>query len=77
MRKEVAEIGGLREEVKNSSTRLDDAYTTTHHQQLFLEQLDWKERRNNIIITRLSEDTDDMGLTNEERIKNGVRRCKV
>lgn len=68
MRKEVAEIGGLREEVKNLSTRLDDAYMTIHHQQLFLEQLDGKERLNNIIITGLSEDTDDMGSTDGERI---------
>lgn len=69
IREEVAEIKGLRVEVKNLSTRLDDAYTTIHHQQLFLEYLDGKERRNNIVITGLHEETDEMGSTDVEKIK--------
>lgn len=41
---------------------------TIHHQQRFFEQLDGKERLNNIIITGLSEDTDDMGSTDGGKI---------
>lgn len=68
MREEVAEIKGLRDEVMKLSTRLDDAYTTIHHQQLFLEHLDGKERRNNIIITGVNEENDDMGSNDGEKI---------
>ena len=69
MRKEVAEIRGLRQEVESLSTRLDDAYTTIHHQQLFLEYLDGKERRRNVVITGVSENADELGGTDEEKVK--------
>ncbi len=69
MREEVAEIRGLRQEVQTLSVRLDDAYTTIHHQQMFLEYLDGKERRQNIVITGVSENDDDLGSTDRAKVK--------
>lgn len=65
MREEVVEIKGLKEEVKNFSTRLDDAYATIHQQQMFLEHVDG---RNNTVITGVNEDN-DMGSNDGEKVK--------
>ena len=69
IREEVAEIKGLREEVKNLSTRLDDAYATIYQQQMFLEHVDGRERRNNIVITGVNEDNDDMESNDGEKVQ--------
>ena len=59
IRKEVEEVKNLKQEVQRLSDRLDEAYNVIHHQQLFLESLDNKERRRNLVITGLAEDMDD------------------
>ena len=69
LHEEVAEIKGLKQEVKHLSTRLDDAYTVIHNQQLYLEFLDGKERRRNLIITGLNEDADEAGSTDVDKVK--------
>ena len=50
------EINTVKEEVKCLSDKLDSAYQVIHQQQLFLEYLDNKERRCNLVIYGLSED---------------------
>ena len=39
------------------------------HQQRFLESLDAKEKQRDPIITRLSEDDNDLGATDDEKIR--------
>lgn len=73
LREAVAEMTVLKKEVKTLSDRLDDAYGIIHQQQLFLESLDGKERRRNVIITGLSEDVDELGATDEEKIRNVIQ----
>ena len=50
------------------SEGLDNAYKIIHNQQLYLETLDNKERRCNLVITGLSEDPDEIGANNSEKV---------
>lgn len=65
----IAEVTSLKKEVQILSVRLDDAYKIIHNQQLFLEALDSKERRRSLVITGLSEDDDETGTTDSEKIR--------
>ena len=59
----------LKQEVQSLSDRLDEAYTIIHYQQLFMESLDSKERRRNLVITGLTENTeDDMGESDNDKV---------
>lgn len=78
---EITQLKGLRDEVKRLSTRPDEAYKIIDHQQKFLETLDARERRRNIIITGLREGGDSgdvdkvrtvlcaIGLQNDARVQ--------
>ncbi|KAK3872355.1 hypothetical protein Pcinc_022572 [Petrolisthes cinctipes] len=57
------------QEVQQLSTRLEDAYKIIHQQQMFLETLDARERRKNLIITGLSEESDEVG-GDDEKVRN-------
>lgn len=58
-----------------SSERLDDAYKIIHNQQLFLESLGSKERRN-LVITGLSENVDEVGATDNEKKRKVADQAK-
>lgn len=66
----IAEVATLKQEVMRLSEKLDDAYKVIHQQQLFLESLDGKDRRLNLIVTGVSEDADGLGNGDDEKISN-------
>lgn len=68
LREEIAEVKDLKQEVQRLSEGLDNAYKIIHNQQLYLETLDNKERRCNLVITGLSEDPDEIGETDNEKV---------
>ena len=65
----VAEAASPKKEVQTLTDRLDTAFDIIHQQQRFLETLDTKERQRNLIITGLSEDGNDLGATDDEKIR--------
>lgn len=70
LRSEVAEIKNIKQEVKQLSTQLKDAYKIINQQQIFLEVLDSRERQKNLIITGLSEESDETGDGDDEKVRN-------
>ena len=66
----VKEMAGLKQKVDSLSSKLDDAYKIIHQQQLFLESLDGKERRRNLIMMGVSEEPDDAGSTDMDKIQH-------
>lgn len=68
LREEIAEVKELKKEVQRLSEGLDNAFKIIHNQQLYLEALDNKERRCNLVITGLSEDPDETGETDSEKV---------
>lgn len=68
LREEMAEMKKLKQEVERLSDGLEKAYKIIHNQQLFLEKLDSKDRRCNLVMTGLPEDPDEIGETDEEKI---------
>ena len=69
LREEIREIKQIKKEVELLTTRLDDAYTIIHGQQLFLESMDSRERRQNIVILGVKEEADVMGTSDDEKVK--------
>ncbi|KAK8373056.1 hypothetical protein O3P69_015593, partial [Scylla paramamosain] len=68
LREEMAEMKKLKQEVAHLSDGLEKAYKIIHNQQLFLEKLDSKERRCNLVMTGLLEDPDEIGETDKEKV---------
>lgn len=68
MKQSLRELTAIKEQVATLSGRLDDAYKIIHQQQLFLEVLDNKDRKLNLIVTGVSESADELGSTDEEKI---------
>ena len=71
----VAEMATLKQKVSELSERLDDAYKVIHQQQLFLESLDNKERRCNIVITGVLEAEDELGETDDGKIQKVLEKA--
>ena len=69
LREEVKEIRDLKMQVQCLSEKLDDAFTTIHNQQLFIEAIDAKERKCNLVITGVLEGETDTDLTDREKVK--------
>ena len=67
--KEVREMKTIKREVELLTSRLNDAFSIIQGQQRFLEHLDSKERRQNIVILGVKEDADEMGSSDEEKVK--------
>ena len=67
--KEVREMKTIRREVELLTSRLNDAFSIIQGQQRFLEHLDSKERRQNIVILGVKEYADEMGSSDEEKVK--------
>lgn len=68
MKQSLREVTAIKQQVADLSERMDDAYKIIHQQQLFLEALDNKDRKLNIILTGVSESADELGSTDEEKI---------
>ena len=62
MRKQVADLQGIKQELRDQTRKLDD-------QQRFLEISDGRERRRNLVITGLPEDADATGTTDEDMVR--------
>ena len=75
LRQEVAEIRQLKKEVQSLSNKLDDAFATIHNQQLFIEALDGKERRCNLVISGVKESEDNTGPTDAELVKEIIEKA--
>lgn len=72
LKEEVKEVVAIKRHVSDLSEKLDEAFRIIERQQLFLESLDYKNRRLNMVITGLSEDADDIGRTDEEKVQKVV-----
>ncbi|KAK8376614.1 hypothetical protein O3P69_009908 [Scylla paramamosain] len=68
MKQSLREVTAIKQQVADLSESMDDAYKIIHQQQLFLEALDNKDRKLNIILTAVSESADELGSTDEEKI---------
>ena len=63
-------MAGIKQKVDELSERLDQAYYNIITQQ---QSLDKKERRNNLIITGVSEEVDAIGNTDVEKVQNVIK----
>ena len=72
----IQEINAVREEVKCLSVKLDSAFQIIHQQQLYLESQDNRERRCNLVITGLSENSDDIGADDTEKLRKVLSKAK-
>lgn len=83
LRKQVADLQSIRHEMQDQrkrlddalqdqSRRLDDAFTIISNQQQFLEAMDGRERRLNLVITGLAEDADEIGATDDEKVRKVI-----
>lgn len=72
LRKQVEELRSVRQEVNRLSDRLDEAFKVITQQQLFLEAMDSKERRRNMLIFGLVEEADETGATDVDKVRKVV-----
>ena len=70
LKDEVKAMAGIKQKVDELSERLDQAYYNIITQQ---QSLDKKERRNNLIITGVSEEVDAIGNTDVEKVQNVIK----
>ena len=80
LRKQVDELGNLKQELQNVkqevnclSNRLDEAFKVITQQQLFLETMDGKERRRNMLIFGLIEEAGVIGDSDIDKVGNVIR----
>lgn len=73
LRADMAEIKSVKKEVERLSSRLEEAYKIIGQQQRFLESLDAKERRMNLVVTGVTEDSDEMGADDQAKVKNVIQ----
>ena len=76
IKEQLNEINTVREEVRCLSVKLDSAYQVIHQQQLFLESIDNRERRRNLVITGLSETADDVGADDLKKLRTVLTKAK-
>ena len=72
----INEINTLKEDIKCLSDKLNSAYESINQQQLFLEYLEGKERRKNLVIYGLSETVDELGNNDMEKLSNVLNKAK-
>ena len=72
LEEEVKAMAGIKQKVDLLSERLDQAYNIITQQQLFIESLDNRERKNNLIITGVSEENDATCSTDVEKVQNVI-----
>ncbi len=68
-----AEVATLMQEVTRLSVKLDDACKIIHQHQLFSESIDNRDRRQNLIVTGVAEDIDELG-NSDDNISN-ILKC--
>ena len=51
LRKQVADLQGIKQEIQDQARKLDDAFKIISNQQRFLEAMNGRERRLNLVIT--------------------------
>ena len=76
IKEKIRDINIVKEEVKGLTEKIDSTYQIIHQQQLFLEYLDNKERRCNLIISGLAETADNIGSDDAEKLKNVLSKAK-
>ena len=76
IKEKINEINILKEDVKCLSDKLNSAYESINQQQLFLEYLEGKERRKNLVIYGLSETVDELGNNDMEKLNNVLNKAK-
>lgn len=62
----------IKKKVDQLSQKLDEAFKIISQQQLFLESLDNRERRRNLVITGLSEENDATGSSDLEKVRTVI-----
>ena len=67
----------VRSEVNHLSTRLDQVYGIINNQQKFLEALDARERRRNLILYGLQEENNTLGLNDIERVQTVLKAISL
>ena len=70
------EINTLKEEVRYLSEKLNSAYESISQQQFFLEYLEGKERRKNLVIYGLNETPDALGNDDKEKLSNVLNKAQ-
>ena len=63
-------ITTLQEKVVSLENKVESAFQVIHQQQLYLESIDNRERRSNLVIMGLSESSNDIGSTDIEKLRN-------
>ena len=69
LREEVKEVTAMKRHVSELTEKLEEAFQIIERQQFFLESLDNKDRRLNMVITGLAEEADDMSGTDEKKCR--------
>ena len=76
IKESIRELSAVKEEVRDLSVKLDSAFQIIHQQQIFLESLDNRERRCNLVITGLPETADGIGRDDPEKLKTVFNKAK-
>lgn len=72
LKEEIRVLAGIKQKLDQLSEVLDQACSIILQQQLFLESLDSNERKNNPIITGVSEEEDIIGSTDVEKVQKVI-----
>ena len=72
MREDIRNLAGIKQEVDGLSKKLNEAFDIITKQQLFLEALDNRERRNNLVILGMTEVPDVNGSSDVEKVKKVI-----
>ena len=70
IKEKIGMITTLQEKVVSLENKVESAYQVIHQQQLYLESIDNRERRSNLVIMGLSESSNDIGSTDNEKLRN-------
>ena len=70
IKEKIGMITTLQEKVVSLENKVESAYQVIHQQQLYLESIDNRERRSNLVIMGLAESSNDIGSTDIEKLRN-------
>ena len=69
LKKELEQIKTIKAEVSELSSKLDSAFAIINQQQMFMESMDARDRQKKIIMTGVPEGNDNLGDSDEGKIK--------
>ena len=72
----IQEFSAVKAKVRDLSNQLSNALQIIHQQQLFLESIENRERRCNLVITGLREVADDVGRDDPEKLQMVLNKAK-